>query len=399
MGKGGAWCRKLYSHSWPAVEQANLNKPLVRCSVLTLAVALAVPATASAQPAPPRVERVLKDDSLYIVGSADVWRMRYFEANKPENPWVEVEDPYGGRIHIPSVFYLAIGSDLTAFLEGTMFRSVFLVRRSLMVPVALVFLVGLGTVVAFPIVVYRRRLRRESERRRQADEIRRRLTESQEAERLRLARDLHDGPVQDLHALRMRLSLLTHASAASAASASSGEALGEVVEEVQRVIRELRGVSEDLRPPALAAFGLAPALYAFAERFRTAHPSIRVDLDLDDDGQALPERVRLALFRIAQEAMNNAAKHGAPDHVAVILQIDEARAVLSVSDDGRGYQVPGDLRTLGEDGHYGLLGMAERAGAIGADLHIASSPDGTEPTRVRVVYRRDLARRPRASTR
>ncbi|MEP0548807.1 MAG: sensor histidine kinase [Rhodothermales bacterium] len=362
-------------------------------SVLLFAVVLMASVASLAQPAPPRVERVLDADSVVVAGSADVWRMRYLEADAFENPWVEVEDPYGGRIHIPSKYYLAVASDLTAFVEGTMLRSVFFVRRPLMLPVALIFLVGLVTVVAFPVGVYRRRLRRESERRRHADEVRRRLTESQEAERLRLAQDLHDGPVQDLHALRMRLSLLARPSAANATLAPVSEPLGEVVEEIQRVIRSLRGVSEDLRPPALAPFGLAAALGAFADRFRRTHPSIHVALDLDDDGQALPERVRLALFRIAQEAMNNAAKHGRPSHIAVALQLDDDRILLSVRDDGRGYRVPDDLRTLGRDGHYGLLGMVERADSIGAELHIESDPAGTEPTEVRATVRRGNPRR------
>jgi signal transduction histidine kinase len=356
--------------------------------VLALAVAFVVPVVGLAQPAPPLVERVLDADSVLVAGSAAVWRMRYLDTDAREDPWVEVEDPYGGRIHIPSVYYLAIASDLTAFVEGTMLRSVFFVRRPLMLPVALIFVVGLITVVAFPVGVYRRRLRKEHERRRHADDVRRRLTESQEAERLRLAQDLHDGPVQDLHALRMRLSLLARTPATDVAPAPVGETLGEVVEEVQRVIRELRGVSEDLRPPALVPFGLAAALGAFADRFRSAHPSIHVALDLDDDGQRLPERVRLALFRIAQEAMNNAAKHGRPRHVAVILQINDDRVLLSVRDDGRGYRVTDDLRTLGRDGHYGLLGMAERADAIGAELHVGSDPAGTQPTEVRVTVRR-----------
>lgn len=337
-----------------------------------------------AQPEPPRIDRVLDSDSVLVAGSADVWHMRYLEADALENPWVEIEDPYGGRIHIPSKYYLAVASDLTAFVEGTMLRSVFFVRRPLLLPVAIVFFVGLITVVAFPIGMYRRQLRRESERRQHADEVRRRLTESQEAERLRLAQDLHDGPVQDLHALRMRLSLLARA---PATAMLTRESFGEVVEEIQRVIRELRGVSEDLRPPALAPFGLAAALGAFADRFRSSHPSIQLSLDLDDDGQLFPARTRLVLFRIAQEAMNNAAKHGRPSHIAVTLKIGDDRVLLSVRDDGQGYRVPDDLRALGRDGHYGLLGMAERADSIGAVLHIESDPSGTQPTEVRAIVR------------
>lgn len=358
-------------------------------SLLAFAVALAAPPPGHGQLVPPPVERVLEVDTVFVFGSANPWRMRYVEVDGPQNPWVEVEDPYGGHVRIPSLYYLAISSDLVAFIEGNTYRSVFFVRRSLMAPIALFLVVGLITVIGFPFAVYRRRLRRERERRRHLDEIRHQLAEGREAERLRLAQDLHDGPVQDLHALRMRLSMLNRApTAADGPQAAVSESVAEVVEEVQRVIRNLRGVSEDLRPPALVPFGLAAALHAFAERFRQTHPSIQVDLDLDDDEQALPEQVRLVLFRIAQEAMNNAAKHGAPGRIEVVFRLDDEQVLLNVSDDGRGYVVPTDFRLLGKNGHYGLLGMSERADSIGAQLHLESHPGKGKRTQVRVTARR-----------
>lgn len=367
-------------------------------------VALLVPAATNAQPSPPSEKQLLKADTVDVFSSPDKWTTRYYNTEVTPNPWMEVSDPYGGQIHIPSMYYLFIASDVTAFIEDTQLKSVFFVPRELLIPVALMIFVGLITLVAFPFARYRKRLLRERERRERTDEIRHHLAEGREAERLRLARDLHDGPVQDLHALRMRLSILARQVAGKRTSSQNPATAGakddasgaieEMVEEMQRVIRDLRGVSENLRPPSLGPFGLAAALRAFAERYRRTYPSIRVNLDLEQDGQELPQSVRLALFRIVQEAMNNAAKHANPHTVTVVLRLSAEQILLSVTDDGCGYHVPDDFRHLGQEGHYGLLGMSERAESIGAELHIESHPDEDKPTRVKVRADRKPAKRP-----
>jgi len=373
---------------------------------LLLTAAFFIPRPVLAQFDPPSATRVLKADTVNVVGADIEWRMRYFDAKGSRNagffpnPWVEVEDPYGGQVRIPSVYFLSIASDLTTFIEGTEFKSVLFIQRSLVFPIVLVLLVGLISLVAIPIIRYRKPLRRERQRRQQMDEVHRRLAEGQQAERVRIAQYLHDGPVQDLHAVRMRLSMIDRQNAngrgATRAddrtldeSRSTSEKTSEVVQEIQRVIRDLRGMSEDLRPPALGPFGLAAALRTFAQRCRANYSQIDVDLNLDDDDQALPEPVRLALFRIAQESMNNAAQHGAPDTISVTLRLNDEHVSLSICDDGVGFDVPDDLRSLGGDGHYGMLGMVERAEFIGADLHIESHPGTEKPTCVQVKVRRD----------
>ena len=357
-------------------------------------VGLRVPAVSNAQSSPPDENQYLKADTVDVFSSPEKWTTRYYNTNVAPNPWMEVSDPYGGQIQIPSMYYLFIASDVTAFIEDTQIKSVFFVPRELLVPVALMICVGLITLVAFPFVRYRKRLRRERARRERTDEIRHHLAEGREAERIRLARDLHDGPVQDLHALRMRLSILARQAAGKGKLSQAPTTIGagddasgtieEMVGEMQRVIRDLRGISENLRPPSLGPFGLAAALQAFAERYQRTYPSIRVDLDIEQDGQELEQPVRLALFRIAQEAMNNAAKHADPQTVAVMLRLSDDEVVLSVADDGCGYHAPDDFRQLGEGGHYGLLGMSERAESFGAELHIESHPDDDKPTRVEV---------------
>lgn len=237
------------------------------------------------------------------------------------------------------------------------------------------------------------RLRRERAQRHQLAESRTRLAESREDERMRLAHDLHDGPVQDLHALRMRLDM-----AARAGHGPPGpEAAAEVQDEIVRVIRELRAISEDLRPPALSPFGLAAAVRALVDRFRLLNPDTAVDLDLDDDGQALPEIVRIVLFRVCQESLNNAVKHGHPRQIHVCFRLGPQRITFEIRDDAGGFDLPDDLNALALRGHYGLLGMSERVEAIGADLSVESVPGVGTTTRVTAAWHAPVTHGPSAS--
>ncbi|MEM6327527.1 MAG: sensor histidine kinase [Bacteroidota bacterium] len=214
-------------------------------------------------------------------------------------------------------------------------------------------------------------------------ESRRRLADSREAERLRLAQDLHDGPLQDLQALRMHLGMATRQALQLGATGSTSEPLAESVSTVQselaRVARELREISEGLRPPVLGSFGLAPAVRALAHRFQTLHPGVALTLDFEDEGAELPEAPRLALYRIAQESVANAYKHGRPSHVHVhYVDTPGDGAFLTIEDDGEGFEVPRSLDAFEVDGHLGLSGMTERAESVGGTLYVVSQPGRTQ---------------------
>lgn len=215
-----------------------------------------------------------------------------------------------------------------------------------------------------------RRLSKERRRREALVRSRRYLTEGREKERERLAQEIHDGPVQDLHGLHMRLK--------SMSDGSDPDRREEVADELMRVTGELRALSADLHPPALQRFGLAAALRSHADRLRNRHSALRIDLDLADEVGPLPDEYALALFRVAQEALNNAAQHGNATRVEVWLHCGDT-VELTIQDDGDGFTPPSDWHDLAEQDHYGLLGMRERAEAIGADLEIESRPgDGTQ---------------------
>jgi PAS domain S-box-containing protein len=216
-------------------------------------------------------------------------------------------------------------------------------------------------------------------------EVQRRLTESREAERVRLAQDLHDGPVQELYGVSFRLSGLKEALPDEAEQ----NGLAAVQSTIQQVIQSLRATFSELRPPALAPFGLEKALRSHAEQFQIAHPELEINLKLTPDGQVLPEPVRLALFRIYQEALNNVLRHAEAKKIWIRLMLEATQAILEIQDDGLGFKATQRWIELARQGHLGLIGMVERAEAIGGELQVVSAPGAG--TTIRVVAPRPEA--------
>jgi signal transduction histidine kinase len=199
-------------------------------------------------------------------------------------------------------------------------------------------------------------------------EMQRRLMESIEAERLHLAQDLHDGPIQDLYSISYSLNGLQEIISDEADQTQ----LATVKKTLGQVIHSLRATSGELRPPTLAPFGLEKAIRSHVESFQEIHPEIEMRLDLMPDGQILSERVRLALFRICQEALNNIGRHAQAQRVIITLKINEKTVGLDIEDDGCGFNVPRRWIGLARQGHLGLVGMSERAEALGGKLEIDS---------------------------
>jgi signal transduction histidine kinase len=210
-------------------------------------------------------------------------------------------------------------------------------------------------------------------------EVRRRLAEDREAERVDLAQTLHDGAVQDLYGISFQLDLL----AQQVQQEGDRMSLAAVQDMLQQTTRILRAACRELRPPTLARFGLEAAIHSHAESFQAAHPELRVHLDLMRDAQALPEPARLALFRVYQEAMSNAARYSRAKHIWVRFELHSERVLLEVRDDGTGFELPKRWVALARNGHLGLLGAMERAEGMNGRLEIETAPgDGTT---IRVV--------------
>ncbi len=199
---------------------------------------------------------------------------------------------------------------------------------------------------------------------------RRRLLASREAAQAELARELHDGPVQELYGVTFHLETLADTLPDAAARARLAAGLAAL----EGVAGTLRAISRELRPPTLAPFGLAAVIGAHARRVREARPDLTIHLDLAPDEPTLAEPDRLALFRIVQEALRNAAQHAGARTVWVRLGWDAATITVEVRDDGVGFAPPPRWAALVERGHLGLAGATERAEALGGRLTVESAP-------------------------
>jgi signal transduction histidine kinase/streptogramin lyase len=230
----------------------------------------------------------------------------------------------------------------------------------------------------------RTRQRRAERVRADEREAQRRLAEVREAERLRTARDLHDGPLQDLYGARYRLEALEDALSGDglAATGAVQEQAAAVRETLLTASRQLRDVCAELRPPVLGPMGLGRALQATAARLgegRTETLTVEAD-----DSAALPDAARVALYRVAQEAIRNALRHARATRVSVRLRRAGDAVDLTVEDDGVGFAVPRHLAELARHDHLGLVGAAERVGAVGGRLDVTSSPGRGTTVRARV---------------
>jgi signal transduction histidine kinase len=192
-----------------------------------------------------------------------------------------------------------------------------------------------------------------------------RLTQAQEAERTRIARELHDEAGQALTTVRLQLDYV-----ASVLPPDLPTYVHEQVREAQALaghtLEEIRRISIDLRPSLLDDLGLTAALRWQCNRL-SRHGNLQVTFDSTLDGQRLPPKVETAVYRAAQEALTNIARHAQATSVQISLDYQGGRLRLIIADDGRGFQDTGELG-LG----LGLLGMQERLSAVGGRLHIES---------------------------
>ena len=216
---------------------------------------------------------------------------------------------------------------------------------------------------------FRRLLRRMDDERSRSGKL---VLRAQEEERRRVARDLHDELNQALAAILLRLEAL--------AQDSPPERAGEVAELkrlANQAMDELLSLARALRPAALDDHGLVPAIESQLDAFRE-RTGVAAQLTIEGDPESLDEEQKTAVYRVAQEALVNAGRHGAATRVEVELAAADGRAELHVRDDGRGFD-PALTRASGSG--LGLEGMAERARLVGGELDMRSAPGaGTEVT-------------------
>jgi PAS domain S-box-containing protein len=210
-------------------------------------------------------------------------------------------------------------------------------------------------------------------------ELRQRLMLGRETERLKLAQDLHDGPLQELIGISYQLKELD----GLLQDEAGREQLQATQAALQQVSRSIRLICSELRPSTLIPFGLEKAILSHSEEFRTAHPELSLELDLAQDGQDLNEQIRINLFRIYQEALNNVLRHSNATRVFVHFWLNKNQAILEIKDDGKGFKLPEHWIELARMGHLGLAGSIERARDVGGHLEVSSAVG--KGTKIRAV--------------
>ncbi len=212
-------------------------------------------------------------------------------------------------------------------------------------------------------------------------DLKQHLQRNIEMERLRLAQDLHDVPLQQLYAVIYKLEELRNR-----ALPANVPVIEDAIFEIQTTLTTLRATASELRPPALSRFGLEKAIRSYMADFHEKYPDVHIEYALAHDGQSLPEAVRLVLFRVLQEAIANIARHAHATGIDIRFSFDAEEARLEVRDNGQGFSVPGSWLRMVHAGHYGLAGMAERVSAAGGALDIESAPGSSTTIRVVVPY-------------
>ena len=227
--------------------------------------------------------------------------------------------------------------------------------------------------------------RKLAERSRRDTEIMHRLVAAQEAERHRIARDLHDNLGQSMTALRLRIHSLTDECRDNEVISKS---ISELQESASNIDRDLGFLSWELRPTELENFGLATALGSFVREWSNHH-GIAAEFHAFsasfeyDGGQRLPEPIETNLYRITQEALSNIRKHAGARNVSVLLQVKEI-VTLIIEDDGAGFDRSGDWANKDGPVGQGLISMQERAALLKGDLEIDSSRGGGTTVRARI---------------
>ena len=210
------------------------------------------------------------------------------------------------------------------------------------------------------------------------------LLQVQEAERARIARELHDGISQQLAVVALELDALQ-----SRLPESDGPHRAEVgllAQGVRTIAADLQQVTRGLHPARLEHLGLVPAVRALAHELE--QHKLRIDVVESDWPATLPSVVALSLYRVAQEALHNAAKHSGTDAVSVAFRGEEGAITVTIADAGVGF----DVHSAGGLMGLGIVSMRQRLRTIGGALTITSAPG--QGTRVQARLPRRVARSP-----
>ncbi len=197
------------------------------------------------------------------------------------------------------------------------------------------------------------------------------ITNTQEEERKRIARDLHDDTVQSLIAIGQRLELVK---GARNDPESARTRLGDVRAMVTGTIASVRQFSRDLRPLALEDLGLAAAMQYLVNQLAQSE-GIDVNFKVEGEVEGLSNEMQVAIYRILQESLNNIKKHANATEVDVLAQFTPHYVKLIITDNGQGFEMPEAITDLASRGSFGVMGIYERAQLFGGEVVVKSRPE------------------------
>ncbi|MEM6523264.1 MAG: sensor histidine kinase [Bacteroidota bacterium] len=231
-----------------------------------------------------------------------------------------------------------------------------------------------GSIVFFVIYYQKRMLQNKMEQQAMEGEYQRKLLkitmDSQEAERKRIASELHDGVGAMLSAAKLNLNFLK----SSVPEDNAAESISEMKDIIDETIDTVRRISKDLLPASLEKFGLVEAVKEFCEKVTT--PATRVVFEFTSGEFQLPRDEQLPVYRLIQEIVNNALKHAKAGEIRISLKMEQSMQ-LKISDNGVGFDV--DLIKQDIDKGVGLYNIENRVNMLGGRIELTSSPgEGTE---------------------
>jgi PAS domain S-box-containing protein len=209
------------------------------------------------------------------------------------------------------------------------------------------------------------------------------LLSAEEKERKRIARELHDSIGQALSAIKFSVENSLR-QLRKVSDQSELESLDAIIPLTQKTIEEVRRIVKDLRPSILDDLGILATINWFGREFQKVYTGIRIETEIDVQENMIPSLLKTVIYRILQEALNNVAKHSGADRVQLSLLEQDSRIILSIQDDGAGFDVSKTISMKPSRRGFGLASMRERAELSGADFDIIS--EAGQGTTIRVVW-------------
>ena len=200
-----------------------------------------------------------------------------------------------------------------------------------------------------------------------------RMAATQENEKKRIAQELHDSIGQSLTAIKFGLENSLDEKAGRTAETQM-ESLRAVIPLVQQAIEEVRRIHTDLRPSMLDDLGLLVTINWFCREFQMIYSVIRIEKHVAVQENEVPEPLKMVIFRVLQEAMNNIAKHSDADFVRLCFKKTDGAIALTVEDSGRGFDPEKALSLKNSEKRFGITSMKERTELTGGSFAIKSIP-------------------------